>query len=546
MMLIKKYITIVSVSLTALFCGSCASFDDMNRNPYAVYDATADSFVQTILYKSQYTILQANYNLIPQFVQQAISTGYDSYVLMPYNYELAEADASRLWGLYVQKGNAEAMLVAAREKSDPALEAVALILRSWVMHIITDTYGDVPYHKSGLMALQDKNYEFNIPYDSQKDIYIDLFRSLEKANLLFQDEGCENFNALCDFTYGGTVSKWRKFGNSLYLRLLMRASLKVNEESDGKIDLGDEYGELDVAGKIKEIYDGFGVDDPEYPIITSVDDRMKVKFSSSDSYLYTPFYTTTSGIFNSIGACSTMVDKMIIRNEKNKVEKVDPRYFCYFTRDLGLPAQMTVADVKKYLEREITSTGRSKVGRYVSGGEYGDLKNREWYPVLNYSEILFIFAEACCRGWITGDVKSLYLDACEASMIEWNPMDLAKKDYETSRESYLAWLDSEFKTDDALNQIMTQKWISTFWLGVESWADYRRTGYPILDTNGPAAANDGVLCTRITYPSTEEYNNYKYYKESVDKWLGGKDNMKTDVWWADTQESKNIRILERK
>ena len=533
----KRYIIIISV----LLAGACSSFDDMNRNPYAMYDVTAESFVQTILYKSQYTILQSNYNMLPQLVQQAISTGYDSYALMPYNYELSESDASRLWGLYTQKGNAEAMLVAAREKNDPALEAVALVLRSWVMHVISDTYGDVPYHKAGLMALQEKDYEFNIPYDSQKDIYIDLFRSLEKANALFQSEGREDFNALCDFTYGGSADKWRKFGNSLYLRLLMRASMKVMEESDGVIDLGEEFGELNVVDKIAQIYDGFLSGNSEYPIITTVDDRMKVKFSSSDSYLYTPFYTTTSGIFNGIGACAAMVDKMIIRNENNKIVKVDPRYFCYFTRDLGLPAQMSVVDVKAFLEKEVTSRGTSKVGRYVSGGDFGDLKNGEWYPLLNYSELLFIFAEACCRGWIAGDVKSLYLDACEASMIEWNPLDLVKDGYDTSREVYLAWLDSEFAQDMALEQILTQKWISTFWLGVESWADYRRTGYPVLETNGPAAANDGILCTRMYYPATEEYNNNKYFQEAVDRWLGGEDNMKTDVWWADTQESKDIR-----
>ena len=126
-------------------------------------------------------------------------------------------------------------------------------------------------------------------------------------------------------------------------------------------------------------------------------------------------------------------------------------------------------------------------------------------------------------------------------MIEWNPLDLVKDGYDTSREVYLAWLDSEFTQDMALEQILTQKWISTFWLGVESWADYRRTGYPVLETNGPAAANDGILCTRMYYPATEEYNNNKYFQEAVDRWLGGEDNMKTDVWWADTQESKDIR-----
>lgn len=88
---------------------------------------------------------------------------------------------------------------------------------------------------------------------------------------------------------------------------------------------------------------------------------------------------------------------------------------------------------------------------------------------------------------------------------------------------------------------MHQKWIASFWYGVEAWSDYRRTGYPILKTNGPAALNNNILCTRMRYPYTEPYQNGKCYQEAVNGWLGGSDNMQTDVWFADTQESKSIR-----
>ena len=87
--------------------------------------------------------------------------------------------------------------------------------------------------------------------------------------------------------------------------------------------------------------------------------------------------------------------------------------------------------------------------------------------------------------------------------------------------------------------------VATFWVGVESWADYRRTGYPILKTNGVTALNNGILPTRLRYPATEAFQNAKYYEEAVAGWLGGDNDMLTEMWWADTAESKALRKLGR-
>ena len=323
----------------------------------------------------------------------------------------------------------------------------------------------------------------------------------------------------------------------------MRASLKAMEDGSGVLDLGEEYGSINVKSKIAQIYDDFGSDSGDYPIFNSIDDRARVMFSDKNSAFYTPFYTTTSGIFKTIGACATLVDEMVIKDDKGKTTHVDPRYYFYFTRPLGLPAQLSRSDVEAFLDSHVTSLGNSQVGRYASDGGYGELKNGEYYSLLNYSELLFIFAEAGCREWLpmgSKDVKQMYLDACSASMQEWNPYDIGPSDV-TSRENYIAYLNEGYDYDKALEEIMLQKWISTFWVGVENWADYRRTGYPILKTNGPAAENNNILCTRMRYPATESYNNNEHYQAAVNGWLSGSDNMQTDVWWADTYESKSIR-----
>ena len=86
--------------------------------------------------------------------------------------------------------------------------------------------------------------------------------------------------------------------------------------------------------------------------------------------------------------------------------------------------------------------------------------------------------------------------------------------------------------EEVLERIMTQKWISNFLVGIESWCDYRRTGYPEMPVKA-LAANDGILPTRLRYPADEEFRNRDNYFEAVNGWLGGTNNMTTNVWWAD-------------
>ena len=111
--------------------------------------------------------------------------------------------------------------------------------------------------------------------------------------------------------------------------------------------------------------------------------------------------------------------------------------------------------------------------------------------------------------------------------------------------NFINYLDTEFNYDKAVETIIRQKYVAMFWVGIESWADYRRTGYPILKTNGPMAQNDGILPTRMRYPASEGYQNPTWYHDAINTWLEGDNNLTTDVWWADTQESKTIRLMGR-
>lgn len=539
----KKFIVVILMMSGCLIWTGCSHFDDLNKNPYTTNDASAASFIQTITFTTQSKILSTSYSLTSQLMQHAIAKSTSETTTLVYNYDINISHTKTFWDLYLQKGNAESMLAEARKDNDMGLEGVALILRTYVMQIITDVYGDVPYFQAGLMPVEHENTEVNLKYDSQKEIYLDMLLSLEKANALLAK--ASNFTAVLDNTYGGDVKSWRKLGNTLYLRLLMRMSNKALEEDGGMIDLGEEYGFFDVRSKIAEIYDGYANKNGNYPIFQSVDDRALVHYNTTNVSYYTPFNNTTGPLFKQIVACKTLVDAMVIKGEDGKVIKdedgksmIDPRYCYYFTTTYaGLPVQMDPLDVDEFL-------AKNSVAFYASGSTYGNLKTGSAYSFMNYSEPLFIFAEACCQEWIPGGTartKELYLKACEASMMEWNPLD-SRPSSLTTREKYLNYLDKDFiASGNPLETIMLQKWISTFWYGVEAWSDYRRTGYPVLRTNGPAALNNSILCTRMMYPYTEPYQNGTCYWEAVNGWLGGSDDMQTEVWFASTQESINIR-----
>ena len=572
-MIMKNYIKYITIVLAAAFLSvGCTHFDDMNKNPYVVYETNSESFVQPMLYNALKQIAYCEYYLMGELMQWTVNTSFETSAQLTYNYVVSENNVRQMWNIYNQFGNAQYMLELARKECEngggnPAMIGVALTLRSWIGHILTDTYGNVPYSQAGKIALQGDTFEYTTPYDEQKDIYYDLLRSMEEANRCFAkaqemvDAGnltSADFNSICDFMYGGNVDKWRRFANSLYLRLLVRVANKAIEESEGIIALGDEYGDLNVITKINEIYESYIAGGGDYPVMRNLDDSARLQFKSTDSALYTSFYSTTSGNWNGQAACLTLTDKMLV-NYNSKDEKSgawDPRYFRYFTKAVGAPTQVTREEMREYFDNHISSLGNSTIGRYPRGiytGEHiGDLKMDPKYAILNYDEILFLFAEAGARSWIPMSQKAykdIYLEANLQSILQWQDGWEKAKDYYTASSpevtNFINYLDNEFDYNKAIETIMRQKYVATFWVGVEAWADYRRTGYPILKTNGDAAQNKQILPTRLRYPSTEAFQNAKWYNEAVNSWLGGENNMTTDVWWADTAESKANRRLGR-
>lgn len=572
--------TLVLVTLIAGMSVSCSKFDQMSKNPYALYDVPAESFVHPIMFKTQYNLISIFRSNTALLMQYAVSTNSEVSSRVVDNYNIPEASTDDIWsGLYPQWGNAVKMYDTAVKEGSTSMQAVALILKSFLITQITDTYGDVPFSEAGALVLNDSTAVYTTAYDKQKDIYRSVVVMLEDANELLAAGTDNNFSAVCDKTFGGDLDKWRRFGNSLYARVLMRVAMKVIEEDGGVLELDDKWGAVAVKTKLGELYSCFQSGGGDYPQMRSRADRPLVPFSDQNEPEHTPFYTTTSGNWNMLAVSDVLTRRMLDYTEKTDSDgqvyyeykgsasgghAEDPRFDCWWRKVNGMPVQLLNEDRVKFLDNSAhrSAAGNSKIGRMAYGNNYVgpiwgkvyDLQNASYYPLMNYSELCFIYAEAGVRGWVSalsglGAYLGLYKQAITESILEWNPYVTAESDEVTAYVNWCAngeeFSGSTFNSSNALEAVLTQKWLAQFFIGIESWCDYRRTGYPLLRTDGPAAGNRQILPTRMRYPSDEQYRNPEHFPAAVNGWLGGSNNTLTDVWWASTTESYQTRLKGR-
>lgn len=493
------------IKLTALFSfgalalSGCDNFDEMNVNKNALQTTNATSYVQPITFGLEYALLERSFDVNSQLMQYTVQAQTQAERI--YNYRFNNSIINYFWqNIYRWAGNAETMRVQAEKDNDRTGLAIACILKVLTLSHITDAFGDAPYFEAGKGYTEGKFYP---AYDSQKEIYRDMFEKLELANELLA-EG-KDFDALEDYMYDGKVARWRKFGNSLYVRLLMRAALKDESGRTGE--------RLDAVSKLNEIFSYPSV----YPVFESRADAANVKFDANVNAQYTPFHNVRAGLWNANMICERLMDEMY----DSSVGLKDPRVNFYFDKLVGVPTQVTYNEL---------------MGYYDTAGHYrrNVIQDRDHFALMNYSELYFIWAEAAYRGWIPGTPKEYYVKAVSEAVCEWT--DDASADLTSFLANSRVSLDA-LDGEEVLERIMTQKWISNYLVGIESWCDYRRTGYPEMPVKA-LAANDGILPTRLRYPSDEEFRNKTHYFEAVNGWLGGTNNMTTNVWWADHTDKR--------
>ena len=139
--------------------------------------------------------------------------------------------------------------------------------------------------------------------------------------------------------------------------------------------------------------------------------------------------------------------------------------------------------------------------------------------IMTYPELQFILAEASQKGLISGTALTFYENGVKASF-----------DYFDTKmpDTYLTQSGVSLSSGNPLVKIATQKWISLFYHGMESWADWRRSGLPELKP-GQSNLNGDRIPSRFLYPLSEQALNSANLSAAVSR--QGADDINTKVWW---------------
>ncbi len=475
---ISIYKTIALAVILGITSTACdpGEFGDMNLNPNSPSTPNTAGFLTgalrnvgtmtTDMVPALYTQQFGDVTYIEESRYKTINFSYNGFYTGPLN---AYNTIIKL------NTDAETKATAAANGSNNNQIAVSRIAKAYTFLWITDRWGDVPYSE----ALKGKA-DFAPAFDSQQAIYTDLFKELKEAQAQF-DGGTA---VKGDILLAGNATRWKKFANSL--RMVMALRLSKVDPAKGKAEFVAAMADGGLASNADNIkYTYLAEANNEHPLYNNYITGNRKDFAVSD----------------------VMINYLVKTN--------DPRISALADKNINLKYAGVPYGI---------FPGASKAQDVSLAATSMRLQNSP-ANVLTYAQILFSQAEAAKLGWITGDAKALYESAVTASMQQW----LGAAATPAAIADFLKQDGIKYVDATALEQIATQKWVALFYQGNEAWAEWRRTGFPVLKTPAKPLNTSGQIPRRMAYVVTEGTLNKINYEAVVAK--QGADTQETRMWW---------------
>lgn len=393
--------------------------------------------------------------------------------------------------------------------------AVALTLRAYLIQIMTDTWGDIPFSQ----AFNIDEYPSPV-YDSQESIYAALIQDLTDASNMIDET--EPAFTVGDIIYSGDASKWKKFANSLKLRVAIRMKNIPNSNWQTYFDEAVTAGVFESNGD-NAIFAYIGTDPNNSPMYDAYRTQGRNDFTVAKQ-----FVDILKGVDDTLN------------NKTNPFKGLlDPRLAAFISDEnvdvygggdpaniIGIPYGMSNGQARAY--RSVTPNFYYYLGIFN--------RPNAKLAYMTYPEVCFLLSER--NNWD----QTWYADGVAASfdmwgglaneLYGWSGERLAQ--YQTDVADYIAALPAA--TPD---RVITQKYINGFLDGYEAWAEIRRTGYPTMLVRPGELTDDGVTFTpyvdvdsimpRVTYPYEEQTLNSTNYTNAATA-IGG-DEHNTKLWW---------------
>ncbi|RFM36353.1 SusD/RagB family nutrient-binding outer membrane lipoprotein [Chitinophaga silvisoli] len=367
---------------------------------------------------------------------------------------------------------------------------------------MVDLWGDIPFSKANSLN-SSRQVEF-AAYDDAAALYDTLIANLDQVNTFLTTAtvaATESGNLkLYDRIYSGDLTLWRRYANSLRLRLLMR----ISNVSESK-----------AQAAVTTMLNNPGT----YPLISS-NDQSALLWESPTTLVSDLLSAFTSFPY----APKFLLEDVLVANN-------DPRTKVMFDPD--------TANGYKGFPYNGTST------EYSNGG-YASFDSATFFYNYNVPGVLFTAAEAsflqaeAYERWGLGTAATAYTAGLDQSVAFFYMMNTKA----FNRSNQYKWATLSVNTDtvalwkaasgvaytgtttEKLAKIYTQKWVNFFIMQAnQAWSEYRRTGYPAiqLPVSAGIQANPPV---RFLYPSNESLYNTANYNA-----VKSKDTRDTKIFW---------------
>lgn len=483
----KKFSIITGAML--LLLSSCGKFEEINVNPNNPATVPAEMLLPPII-ASAANAMNGSGTRAGQYVQHLAWLGGTSEEDGRYN--LTGASYREEWNGPMRLIKDVNQLKEIGTKSNlPQYVAVAAVLKVYILSLMTDAYGDIPYNEAGMGNVSGMEFAH---FQSQQEVYALMLKDLESANQQFKNLPAGT-TVKRDILFGGSISRWRKFANSLKVRILMRQSAKI-----------------DVKAAVTAIFNN----PAEYPVFEGNSDQATLTYNNgTDLYYWFIQNPPADGSGVDFGGNTRISDVMVnLLKSKN-----DPRLtiFAAPTKNSYLANAANSASPLEYRgqrtglsnaeqKADYTSTGLNKDDYSVIGKRIRK-ENRAF--LMTYTELMLLKAEAIQRNMgVSGTAATVYLAAVKASLEKWPAVGSATQSEtpyisEEQKKAYLDQPSAALSTVNPGQQIAEQLWIDAYLNGYEGWAGWRRLGYPQL-VPGPSVLSQ--IPVRYVYSDNEQNN----------------------------------------
>ncbi len=517
---------------------SCNDFDELNNDPtkWTKVDPNNQlTYVQLLTWGDwapNYTYFSYQSSFVQQLQGEWNATNFGGL------YKKDNERQKMLWDAIYTNPLKNIIDILSNTEGKPQYEnirAVARIFKVYNFMLLTDTYGDIPYFEGA------KGYAELIStpaYDKQEVIYKDFLKELKEAEMTLGEGGGLITG---DIIYNGDINKWKRFANSLRLRVAMRMVyaepqlakdevLEILLSSSGLIlpnedalvtyiDInsweGTEFrrNALSQSWRSRETY-------PNQTICSTFWNFLR---DSKDPRIFriARCYVDLEGAKNDPWKRLDVTDEIMELKGWTYFQPVMPGYTKWEKWPMGYNSPLA----KKYLAIEC----RPQISNdFLKGDSPGVL--------MTYAETQLLLAEAKVR-W-----SELFSDANTAEQYYKNGVTASMnlllkygvKSYSNTEISdYFTANPFPTTMEDEIKTINEQLWVLHFTNPPEAYANWRRSRYPVLKPSseyGKITFQSDIIPTRLTYPFEESSYNKESQKVALDA-MGGTDDWNARVWW---------------